>query len=190
MLGLGVVRITYLDGSTYVVGLMQHRGQVIYRIGGKPYVGPNVEDFLKCAREWREKSRGELPRGAGGREEPNRYAKLLESHGWLENYKRGAKILQELSALDPNGREKLGIAAYRRERVAFVGGGAPPGGTNDVITESGFYLRVVNKKGVDLRPQSTLWEVLVCGEIWQVLPENRIIVLEVDEKDWIVLQTW
>jgi hypothetical protein len=73
--------------------------------------------------------------------------------------------------------------------VAFVGGGAPPGGTNDLITEGGFYLRVVNKQGKDLRPHSVWWEVMVCGEILQVLPENKLIVLEVDEKDWVVLQT-
>jgi hypothetical protein len=30
---------------------------------------------------------------------------------------------------------------------------------------------------------------MVCGEILQVLPENKLIVLEVDEKDWFILET-
>jgi hypothetical protein len=122
-------------------------------------------------------------------QEPNPYAELLEKEGWQKSYKRGAEILQELSALSPERRKKLDTAAYRGERVTFVGGGAPPGGTNDLITEAGFYLRVVNNQGKDLRPQAAWWAVLLCGEILQVLPENKIIVLEVDEKDWLVLET-
>jgi hypothetical protein len=58
-----------------------------------------------------------------------------------------------------------------------------------LVTEHGFYLRVVNKEGKDLRPHSVWWEVLVCGKILQVLPENKIIVIEVDESGWLVLQT-
>ena len=127
--------------------------------------------------------------GAGTPHELDCYAHLAQQHGWLENYKRGKEIIQQLSDLGPDGHKTTDITAYRRERVAFVGCGAPPGGTIDLVTASGFYLRVVNKAGRDLRPQSVWWEVLICGEVWQVLPENKIIVIEVNEKDWIVLQT-
>jgi len=122
--------------------------------------------------------------------EPTRDEKLAEHQGWLENYNRGRAIVKELSvSRSEDPKKKTDIAAYRGERVAFVGAVAPSGGTNDLITEEGFYLRLVNKEGKDLRPHSCWWEVLVCGEIWQVLPENKIIVIEVAEKDWIILQT-
>jgi hypothetical protein len=127
--------------------------------------------------------------GVATPQQQNRHEQIAEHHGWLANYKRGQEILQNLSTLGPEAAKTMGITAYRQEKVAFVGGGAPPGGTNDLITEGGFYVRVVNKAGKDLRPTSVWWEVLVRGEVWQVLPENKIIVLEVDESDWIVLQT-
>jgi hypothetical protein len=82
------------------------------------------------------------------------------------------------------------LAAHRGAKVAFAGAGAPPGGTNDVVTGEGFYIRVVNRDGKDLRPSAALWEVLVCGEVTQVLAENKIIVLCLDEKGWLVLRTW
>ena len=47
----------------------------------------------------------------------------------------------------------------------------------------------MNKAGKDLRPPAMWWEVLVYGEVWQVYPENKIIVLNVDEKDWFLLQS-
>ncbi len=122
-------------------------------------------------------------------DDENRYMEIAKDQGWLESYKKGVEIRQKLAALRPQDQEKADIAIYRGERVAFVGGGAPPGSTNDLMTSGGFYLRVVNKEGKDLRPQSVVWEVLVCGNILQVLPANKIIVIEVAEKDWIVLAT-
>src|SRR5437868_468110 len=65
---------------------------------------------------------------------------IAEREGWLENYKRGTEIIQRLSALGPEGQKKIDITAYRGERVAFFGCGAPPGGTHDVMTKEGFYL--------------------------------------------------
>jgi hypothetical protein len=115
--------------------------------------------------------------------------KFAAHHGWLKNYRRGIEIVQKLSALSPEQRKNFDASTYRYERVAFVGGGAPPGVTNDVLTPEGYYLRVVTKSGKDLRPQNVWWEVLVCGKVLQVLPENKIIVLEVDEEDWIVGDT-
>ena len=126
------------------------------------------------------------PDGEGTTQEPDPYANTVERQGWRKNYERGTEILLEVAALSSESRNKLD--AYRGERVAFVGSGGVCG--NDLITAGGFYLRVVNKAGKDLRPQSILWEVLICGEIHLVLPENKLIVLEVDEKDWLVLQTW
>ena len=122
-------------------------------------------------------------------DQENSYAKAAEQGGWLANYKRGKEMLQQLSALSPEDRKKLDIAAYRGERVALVGAAAPPGVSNDLLTADGFYLRVVNKDGKDLRPHAVWWEVLLCGKVLQVLPENKIIVLEVSERDWLVLET-
>jgi len=96
--------------------------------------------------------------------------------------------VQKLAAKSPEESQKVEINAYRGERVAFAGVGAP-GGSNDLVTEHGFYLRVVNRSGKDLRPQSVWWEVMICGKILQVLPENKIIVIEVEDKNWKIIQT-
>ncbi len=112
--------------------------------------------------------------------EASPYAKILEEEGWLRYFKRGATIIDELSTVRPDGARKLDITAYRGERVAYVGGGAPPGSSNDLIMDNGFYLRIVNTQGKDLRPRSVLWEILVCGEVLQVFAENKLIVLELD----------
>src|SRR5262249_17835026 len=92
-----------------------------------------------------------------------RCIRAAQEQGWLQYYKRGGAILKKLSSLGPEDQKKLSSGAYRGERVAFVGGGAPPGGTNDLITGEGFYLRIVNKEGKDLRPHAVWWEILVCG---------------------------
>ena len=128
-------------------------------------------------------------RAADSTNAPSPYEAMAKSYGWSTNLSRGKEIVQELAALSPEGLEKVDITAYRGERVAFVGGGAPPGGSNDLVTEHGFYLRVVNKSGKDLRPHSVWWEVMICGKILQVLPKNKIIVIELDEKDWKIIQT-
>jgi len=119
----------------------------------------------------------------------NSYEAFADHYACLAKYKLGSTLIQELSALDSEGRKNLDIAAYRQEKVAFFGVGAPPGGSNDLITESGCYLRVISKEGKDFRPTAAWWEVLVIGEIQQVLPENKIIVIEVKEGDWILVQT-
>jgi hypothetical protein len=114
---------------------------------------------------------------------------IAKSHGWLAYLKRGHEIIHELTALSPKKLADLKISAYRGEQVAFLGSTAPSGGTNDLVTESGFYLRVVNPAGKDLRPQAVGWMAMVFGKIEQVLPQNKIIVIEVDENDWVVGET-
>lgn len=114
---------------------------------------------------------------------------LAKSFGWKTNLERGGEILKVLTALSAGEAKRLNIAAYGDERVAFSGGTAPPGGTNDLVTEKGYYLRVVNPAGKDLRPHAVWWPVIVCGKIQRVLLQNKIIVIEVDEKDWKVIET-
>jgi hypothetical protein len=97
--------------------------------------------------------------------------------------------LGEISVSADKDPKKIDIAAYRGVRVAFVGAGAAPGASNDLVIGGQCYLRVVNKEGKDLRPRSLWWEVLVQGVVMQVIPENRIVVIDVSEKDWIVLET-
>ena len=112
---------------------------------------------------------------------------MAETYGWKSELERGHHIVESLAAL--SGKEKnIEFTGYRGERVAFVGGGAP-GGMNDLLIEGGFYLRVVNPHGKDLRPQAVWWNAIVCGTIIQVFPENKIIVITVDEKNWRTLDT-
>src|SRR5260221_160749 len=91
---------------------------------------------------------------------------------WEEAEMRGKVILDTLAHLSPEEAKKLDIAAFRGETVAFDGGAAPSGASNDLITGEGFYIRVLNASGKDLRPQSVAWEVEVRGHILQVLPEH------------------
>jgi hypothetical protein len=121
-----------------------------------------------------------------GAETARRFA---EARGWTQELDRGTAILQKLSKLTPSQRAATPVDAYRGEKVAFYAGTAPPGGTNDLRTDEGFYLRIVNASGKDLRPHAILCGVLVCGEIMQVLPDNKIIVLEINDPDWLVLET-
>jgi hypothetical protein len=116
-------------------------------------------------------------------------ADIAAEQGWLSEYQRGKKILQTLASITQEERQKLAVTAYRGESVAFVGAGAPPGATNDLLIGGGYYLRVVTGKGKDLRPRATKWEILVRGKILQVLPENKIIVLQVAAPDWRVIET-
>src|SRR5258706_13193233 len=90
-----------------------------------------------------------------------RYPQLRES------LKRGRDIVEKLSALTPKQIHEFNATAYRDEMVEFVGGGAPPGATNDLLIDGGYYLRVVNSQNKDLRPHSVLWEVHVRGKILQ-----------------------
>jgi hypothetical protein len=117
----------------------------------------------------------------------NRYQRIAEDHKWIQSYKEGKEIIEKLTSW--NKKEALDIGMYRDEEVTLVGVGAPPGSTNDLVTEKGFYLRVVTKKGKDLRPHSVWWEVMIHGKILQVLPENKIIVIEIKDEDWVIIQT-
>ena len=116
-------------------------------------------------------------------------ANRVDEKRWQQGLQRGGEILHEISALTPEASKEFKVLAYRGESVAFRAVGAPPGSTNDLSTKDGFYLRVVTRHGKDLRPQAVWWEVLVFGKIQQVLPQNKIIVLEVNEEDWKVWQT-
>jgi hypothetical protein len=128
---------------------------------------------------------------AADREE--HYAGFAKWKGWREEYNKGKQLIRELKSLSTEQIKEYGVKAHRDEKLSFVGSGAPPGGTNDLILEGGYYLRVVNPEGEeakDLRPHAAMWEVMLRGTVLQVLPENKIIVLEVGEKDWEVLETW
>ncbi len=112
---------------------------------------------------------------------------MAETRGWLTELKRGRAILQELSALSGAKLENTPIAAYGGQRVAFIGTGM---WEHDLFTVKGFYLRLLTPAGRDLRPQTGMWyEVLVRGRILGVLAKNRIIVIEVNENDWQLVQT-
>jgi hypothetical protein len=117
------------------------------------------------------------------------YEEAAKRFGWLENLKRGQGILDMLAALNTKDLARVEVAAYRGERVAFVGGALPRGRTNDLLTGNGIRLRVVTSAGKDLRPHAVWWEVMVYGTILQVIPENKTIVIKVEEGGWRVMQT-
>ena len=114
--------------------------------------------------------------------------RFVQHFGWAAEYRHGGEILKSLTAASKE-QQKLAIDAFRGEKVAFIGVGAPAGGSNDLLIPDGFYLRVITPGGEDLRPQSVWWEVLVQGVIQQVLLENKIIVIEVNKEGWQIRQT-
>ncbi len=118
----------------------------------------------------------------------DRDLRIAQHIGWQTEYLRGAEILNNLTSASKD-KKILAVDAFRGETVAIMGAGAPPGGSNDLLTSDGYYLRVVTPGGEDLRPQSVWWEVLVRGVIQQVLLENKIIVIEVEKEGWQIIQT-
>jgi len=116
------------------------------------------------------------------------YRELVAKEKWTKSFNNGQRILKEISAMH-QAKKKIDIAEYRGEKVSFIGGGAPPGVTNDLLIEQGYYVRIVTPDGKDLRPHSAWWEVLIQGEILQVFPEHKIIVLKIVHDGWKVIQT-
>jgi hypothetical protein len=115
--------------------------------------------------------------------------KAVDALGWKDEFKKGREIMRVLANLRAEKNKTDDVTAFRGTRVAFFGAAAPPGATTDLITEEGFYLRILIKHSKDLRPQATSWTVLVCGNVSQVLSQNRTIVIDAKEKDWVVLDT-
>jgi len=107
---------------------------------------------------------------------------LAEAFGWLTNYTQGQEIIRELSMLSADQARHLKVDAYRGAIVAFMTGDALPG-IGDRLTDRGFYLRLVYQKGKEPGPRSYIWSTsMIRGTILQVLPENKVIVIRVDEE--------
>ena len=115
----------------------------------------------------------------------DRGLEFAKGAGWEKEYRQGRNLLLDVGKAIRE-KQQLSVGAHRGETVAFIAGAAPPGGSNDLITPDGFYLRVMTPKNKDLRPRAVWWEVIVRGKVQQVLPENKIIVIEVDPKDWLL----
>jgi hypothetical protein len=103
--------------------------------------------------------------------------------------KRGREILRKIASLNKKAIARFNPTNYQNEIVSFTGISTPPEACHDLLIENGFYLRIVNPEHKDLRPQAIRWEVWVRGKVLNVLPENKIIVLQVEEKDWHVQHT-
>jgi len=113
------------------------------------------------------------------------YKSIAVERGWVTNYTRGREIIRELAAVSPEHREKPWTDKYRGEKVAFPGATAPPG-TEDLLIEGGFYLRVLYAEGKRPAPRHYIWyEIMVRGTILRVYPANSLIVIEVDEEQLI-----
>jgi hypothetical protein len=84
------------------------------------------------------------------------YESIAVARGWLTNFTRGREIIREISAVSPERREKPWTDKYRGEKVAFGGATAPPG-TEDLLTEGGFYLRVLYPKGKEPGARNYIW---------------------------------
>jgi hypothetical protein len=121
-----------------------------------------------------------------GPKKPNDvHATIAIERGWVTNYARGREIIRELSAVSPERREKPWTDAYRGEKVVFTGATAPSG-NDDLLTEGGFYLRVLYPKGKKPAPRTYIWhESMVHGTILRVYPANSLIVIEVDDEQLI-----
>ena len=113
------------------------------------------------------------------------YQGIALARGWLANYDRGREIIHELSGVSPEHRQKPWSDKYRGETVAFAGATAPAGG-EDLLTDGGFYLRVLYPKGKEPGPRGYIWhEMMVRGTILRVYPANSMIVILVDEEQLI-----
>jgi hypothetical protein len=110
---------------------------------------------------------------------------IAKQNDQVESFHDGLVILRELSESD-----KVDIKAYRGKRISLLGSAAIPGGTNDLQTDGGYYIRVVNKGNKDLRPHSTFWTVFITGTVSQILKENKIIILTIDDENWRVVETF
>jgi len=107
---------------------------------------------------------------------------FAEAFGWLTNYTRGQEIIRELTSLSPEQARQLKYSAYRGEDVAFMTADALPG-IGDRATTGGFYLRLIYQKGKEPGPRPYIWSAsMVRGKILQVLPTNKIIVIEVSDE--------
>jgi hypothetical protein len=107
--------------------------------------------------------------------------------GWTREWDRGAAIIKGLESLSEEQRKSYDVSAFRGETVAFVGGAAPWGGPLDLRTLHGYDLRVKDKGGSMRGPQALSWSAEVRGKIMQVLPVNRMIVLDVEDRHWRVV---
>lgn len=114
---------------------------------------------------------------------------IARNLGWFPEWERGQKIMSDVAHLSPNQLRDPDNLAYRDMVIAVEGSVVPPGGTNDLVTENGFYVRVVSPKGEDLRPNSVWWTAMIRGRVLQVLPLNKVIVIEIKENGWRTLET-
>jgi hypothetical protein len=121
--------------------------------------------------------------------ETNRYEDIVKRLGWQEYLKHGQEIIDILSPLSLKELARVEVSTYRGERVAFVGSAQMIGGPNDLVIGGGFHLRVITASAKNLRPECIWCEALVRGTILQVFPESKTIVIEVDERDWLALET-
>ena len=111
---------------------------------------------------------------------------LMNQSEWKVPLQRGEEIFREISSLAPEEIKKLKFGIYRDEVVAFRGGNFCY--IDDLLIGNGFYIRVVHTPQKNFRPNHCMWyEVLARGKILQVYPENKIIVLEVSEDNWSLI---
>ena len=112
-------------------------------------------------------------------------ASIAKEYSKQKSYDAGLKFLADITK--PG---KIEIGAHQNLVVSFMGWGAVPGATNDLAIANGYYVRIINKNGNDLRPKSVMWNVFVTGEILQVISDNKIIILKIADDDWHVIQTF
>jgi len=125
----------------------------------------------------------------GDTAEQARHDRIAKAYGFFPEFERGRALVRTLSALHSDNSRKFDPTDFVDHLVAFVGVGAEPGATNDLFIQGGYYLRVANPKNLDLRPHDIGWEVIIRGKILMVLPQNKLIIIEVDESSWKVIQT-
>jgi hypothetical protein len=106
--------------------------------------------------------------------------------GHSKAIENGTRLLQLLSA--DGGPDDL--QAYVGRQVAFLGGGAPPGGTADLLIGDDVRLEVTIKPLQDVCPMAVMWEACVLGTVRRIVREKKVISIEAKPEDWVVVETW
>ena len=105
-----------------------------------------------------------------------------------ELWERGQQLEKALSNRVPG--TPFDEKKFLGKEVVLLGGCVPPGSLPDLKTYGGVYIRISSKEDTDLRPHAVTWTSLVVGKVIAIHPENRIVVLEISDKDcYIVLLT-
>jgi hypothetical protein len=106
--------------------------------------------------------------------------------GHSEAIENGTRLLQLLTA---DGSPDA-LQAYVGRQVVFLGGGAPPGATADLLIADDVRLEVTIKPPREVRPMAVMWEACVLGTVRRIDRKRKVISIDARPEDWVVVETW